>query len=135
MPIHESKVISVSINCPLDRASAFLSKPENFPQWAAGLASGLARDGDQWIAQTPGGEAVIRFTGPNPFGVLDHTVLPPAGQPVYVPMRVVANGDGCDVTLTLFRAPDWSDQKFNEDVQWVRNDLATLKKLLETPDP
>jgi hypothetical protein len=132
MPTQESKTIGISINCPWERANAFLGHPENFPQWAAGLGSGITRDGDHRTVQTPQGPATVRFTEPNPFGILDHTVVPPGGRPAYVPMRVVANGDGCEVMLTLFRSPEWSDQKFEEDVQWVERDLAALKKLLET---
>jgi hypothetical protein len=132
MPTQESRTISTPIDCPFERANAFLGRPENFPQWAAGLGSGISRDGDHWTVQTPRGPAALHFTAPNPYGILDHTVILPDAEPVYVPMRVVVNGGGCEVMLTLFRSPEMSDQKFEEDVQWVKRDLAALKKLLET---
>jgi hypothetical protein len=53
------------------------------------------------------------------------------GVEVYVPLRVVANGDGSELTLTLFRQPQMSDDKFEADSEWVQRDLATLKRLLE----
>jgi hypothetical protein len=56
------------------------------------------------------------------------TVVTP-GVEVYVPLRVVANGDGSE--LTLFRQPQMSDDKFEADTEWVQRDLATLKQLLE----
>jgi hypothetical protein len=46
-------------------------------------------------------------------------------------MRVIANGAGSEVTLTLFRQPDMSDAKFAEDAEWVARDLRRLKDVLE----
>jgi hypothetical protein len=51
---------------------------------------------------------------------------------IYVPLRVVANGDaGSEVLLTLFRRPGMSDEKFAADAEWVLSDLRKLKALLE----
>jgi hypothetical protein len=124
-------VISVSIACPLPRAYGFLRMPENFAKWASGLGKSLERSGDEWITQTPQGPATVRFTPGNEFGVVDHVVIPPTGAPVYVPMRVVANGEGCEVMLTLFRTPGMSDETFERDAAWVQRDLETLKAVLE----
>ena len=49
-----------------------------------------------------------------------------------MPLRVVANGDGAEVTLTLFRAPGMDDATFARDQGMVEKDLAKLKKLLGT---
>lgn len=131
MTVAESKAISVSIRCPFARAHEFLSTPENFPKWASGLGKSLRRSGDVWVAETPEGSAEVRFTPRNEFGVLDHVVVPGSGAPVHIPMRVIPNGDGCDVILTLFRQPGMSDAKFEQDADWVRRDLSTLKVVLE----
>ena len=80
-----------------------------------------------------GRSGAIRFSEPNPFGVLDHWVHPGAGAPIYVPLRVVANGDGCELMLTLFRQPDMSDEKYEADAEWVLRDLSAAKRLLEDP--
>jgi len=133
MAIAETRIVSVGIACPFDRANAFLSDPANWPAWAAGLGSGLDRSADgRWIARTPEGPAEVRFTPPNALGVLDHVVDFGRGREVRVPLRVVANGDGCEVTLTLFRQPGMSDEQFDHDTKLVRQDLATLKTVLET---
>jgi hypothetical protein len=131
MTVAASKPICVSIRCPLGRAYDFLAEPESFPRWASGLGTSLRKSGEAWVAETPEGPAEVRFTPRNPFGVLDHFVRTPAGAEVYVPMRVIQNGDGCDVVLTVFRLPDMSDEKFEQDAAWVRRDLGTLKALLE----
>lgn len=134
MPPHESTTISLPLACPYPRAYAFLSNPHAFPQWASGLsASPLTPTPDPhtFLAQTPAGPARIRFTPPNPFGVLDHYVLPPDAAEIHVPMRLIPSGDGCEVLLTLFRQPTMKDDQFAADAEWVRRDLAALKSLLE----
>jgi hypothetical protein len=54
-----------------------------------------------------------------------------SGPEVYMPMRVLPNGEGAEVLITVFRQPGVSDEKFAEDTHWVRRDLEALKTLLE----
>ncbi|MEI9905246.1 MAG: hypothetical protein WDN06_15800 [Asticcacaulis sp.] len=46
-------------------------------------------------------------------------------------MRIIANQDGAEVILTVFRQPGMSDVKFQEDLKWVEKDLRALKALAE----
>ncbi len=126
-----SQTLAVSIDRPFAVVAAYLAKPPNFPDWASGLASGLKAEGDTWIGEAPQGRIVIRFSPPNDFGVADHWVTLPDGQEVYVPLRVLAHGQGCEVILTLFRLPAMSDADFARDAAWVAKDLARLKAVLE----
>lgn len=129
----ESRVVRVSIRRPWQEVYEAIWHPNSFAKWASGLSkSTLVQQPDgTWLAEGPGGRVAIRFTAHNPFGVMDHYVLPESGAEVYVPMRVVANLDGADVTLTLFRQPGMSKQEFLHDIDWVRRDLATLQSLFE----
>jgi hypothetical protein len=61
---------------------------------------------------------------------MDHTVSSGDGTAIYVPLRVVRNGDGAEVLLTLFRVPGMTDDKFAADEDWVRRDLLALKALV-----
>ncbi|MGB0219334.1 MAG: hypothetical protein ACPGJF_08385 [Sinimarinibacterium flocculans] len=79
----------------------------------------------------PEGEARVRFTPRNDHGVLDHWVTLPSGQTVYIPLRVIANGDGAEVTLGLIRQPQMSDADFARDAEWVLRDLRRLRERLE----
>lgn len=126
-----SRTLSIWIDRDPETVYAFLSIPENFPKWASGLAGSLRRDGDVWSAETPEGPMHVRFTPPNPLRIADHWVVPPAGAEVSVPLRVLANGSGSEVTLHLFRQPGMDDAKFAADAAWVERDLATLKRVLE----
>ena len=128
----ESRHISIRIHRSAAEVYAFTKDPESFTLWAAGLASGLTRDGDQWIAHGPGGDVKVRFSPENAYGVLDHWVTLPDGTELYMPLRVVANGDAAEVTLTLYRPLTmYDDATFERDAAAVGRDLAKLKALLE----
>lgn len=127
----EARHLGVSIECAPAQAYAWLSIPENFPQWAAGLATSLRQVDGEWVAETPFGALKIIFSPPNESGVLDHWVYPEAGGEIYVPLRVVPNGKGCELVLTLFRLPGMTDEKFAADAELVSRDLRFAKKLLE----
>lgn len=70
----------------------------------------------------------------NAFGVLDHDVTLPSGEVFHNPMRVLRDGDGCEVVFTLRRQSGLSDEEFARDEAAVAADLATLKRLLEAAD-
>jgi hypothetical protein len=127
----EVRQIRIGIDRAASEAYEFLSVPENFPKWASGLAGSLRRVGEDWIAETPEGRAVVRFSERNSYGVLDHAVTLPHGTTVYVPLRVVPSGSGCELVLTLFRQPDMSEEKFAADAEWVMRDLGAVKRILE----
>jgi hypothetical protein len=127
----ESRTITVRIARPQHEVYDFASVPENFPRWASGLARSLKNVAGEWIADTPEGPVKVRFTERNAFGVLDHHVAVRPGVDIYIPMRVIANGTGSEVLLTLFRLPDMTVEAFARDAEWVERDLNTLKALLE----
>lgn len=135
----EARTTGIWIGRPVEKVYGYLAEPRNFPDWASGLCTSIARDarcsGEEWLAETPYGPMRVRFTASNPHGVLDHHVIPEAGPAIRVPMRAVAHAGGTLVTLTLLRQPDMTDAKFDEDARWVERDLATLKRVLEEHFP
>jgi hypothetical protein len=132
MPTMQARIIHTSIDRDWRHVYAFASKPENMPLWASGLASGLTRDGEDWIADGgPIGEVKVRFAPPNDFGVVDHSVTMQSGLVVQNTLRIVPNGDGAEVMFTLLRQADMNDDAFERDALHVAKDLATLKTLME----
>lgn len=127
-----AKIIHISIARDWRDVYRFMAKPENMPLWASGLSSGLTRDGEDWIAPGPLGNARVRFAPDNVFGVVDHLVTLENGLEVHNALRVVPNGDGAEVIFTLLRQADMSDEQFAGDGEWVARDLATLKSILES---
>lgn len=127
----DAKTISISISLPWRDLYDQIWRPETFPKWASGLSqSSLERDGDHWTAVGPEGRVRIRFTDYNAFGVMDHHVDLGSGPEIYVPLRVIANGEGAEVLLTLFRQPGMTDEKFMADAEWIERDLAALRALV-----
>lgn len=126
----EVKTLDIYIDRDWRAVYEAIWRPEVFPAWAAGLSnSGLKKRGDRWIATGPGGLVTIRFTDRNALGVMDHYVELPDGSVVYVPLRVVQDGAGAHVSLTLFRQPGMTDAQFESDAGMVRQDLLALAKL------
>jgi hypothetical protein len=129
--LRKSKVLTVSINSPADRVYAFISNAENMPKWMTSFVRSVKKVGAGWVVDTANGQMEFVFVPHNRFGVLDHWVLLPSGAEVLNPMRVVPNGEGSEVMLTLFQLPEMSDEKFVEDAGMVERDLRTLKTVLD----
>ena len=128
----QARNISISIDRDWRDVYEFAHQPENFPRWAAGLASSLREDGGEWVADTPEGQVRVRFTPRNDFGVLDHNVTLPSGATVFIPLRVVANGPSSEVIFTLFVLPGMTDEILERDMELISKDLSALKGLLES---
>ncbi len=130
-PILPARTFSVSIKHEWRALYERIWQPEFFPEWAAGLSeSHLRKDGEDWLADGADGTIRIHFTLHNDFGVMDHWVH--VGETVvHVPLRVVANGDGAEVMLTLYRQPGMSEDDYSSDIKLVSRDLKTLKALIE----
>ena len=127
----EVRYLTISIEREPQVVYAFASNPENLPKWAAGLGQGINRKGDHWEVKTGDSTVDLRFTPQNEYGVMDHTVTLADGTEVYVPLRVIANGQGSEVSFVLYRQPEMSDADFARDAGLMQNDLQELKNLLE----
>ena len=130
--IFESSHVATSIDRPAPEVYAFVSDPSNLPRWAAGLAERDVElvDG-RWIVDSPMGRVTVEFSPANPYGVADHDVTLPSGEVVTNPLRILPNGDGCDVVFTVHRRTGMTEAQFAEDCGRVAEDLATLRGLLE----
>ena len=136
-----ARTVSVSIDRPRDVVYKFVADAFNMPRWAPGFCQTIAPvpgDAGRWRITTPDdGIAHARFVAANEHGIVDHWVnvvvegAEPTGE-IYVPLRVVENGAGSEVLLTVFRQPTMSDTRWTDDVAAVEADLARLKELLES---
>jgi Polyketide cyclase / dehydrase and lipid transport len=126
-----SRHIGTHIDRPAQEVYDYASNPANMPEWAAGLGSSVEEVDGQWFMESPMGRIVVAFTPRNEFGVLDHSVTVPSGETFYNPMRVTADGTGCEVVFTLRRQPGMSDEDFQRDADAVFADLVTLKRVME----
>ena len=129
--IYPSTAISVAIAREPAAVYAYVADLNNLPLWATTFCRSIRHEGENWVMETSLGMMAIRLAPENDLGVLDHYLTPPGGETIYVPMRVVANGSGSELCFTLFRLPGVSDADYAADAALVRQDLDTLKGLLE----
>jgi hypothetical protein len=114
----EARELSVSVDRSAAEVYERLSPPGSFQKWSS------------WIAAAAG-PATLRVTERNSRGVLDYAVGLPGGASLYVPLRIVSRGEGCELVLTLFRQPEMSDERFAEQAEWMTRDLRAAKRLVE----
>jgi hypothetical protein len=127
----ETRHISIRIDRPADAVYAYASVPAHLPEWAHGLGKSVEQAGGKWVAESPMGRVEVAFAPANDFGVLDHDVTLPSGETVRNPVRVLADGDVCDVVFTVRRRAGTSAEDFRRDTDAVTADLARLKEVLE----
>jgi carbon monoxide dehydrogenase subunit G len=132
--LRPARTISVSIAAPAAEVYAFVADPRRLPKWATGLGSTPTPLSDgAWRVETPAGPMRVVFAPPNDFGVVDHVVSAlMGGDPVAdFPLRVVSNGNGSEVMLTVFQQPGMSNAQFASDTALVQADLERLKHAVE----
>lgn len=127
----ESRHLGIRIDRPAGEVYAYASDPSHLPEWAAGLGRSIEEIDGRWTADSPMGRVVVDFAPRNDYGVLDHDVTLPSGETVHNPVRVLADGPGCEVVFTLRRRRGVSTEEFERDAAAVSADLATLKRLME----
>ncbi len=125
--------ISRLIRRPWREVYDYAADPRNLVHWAAGLATATLTpvDDGSWRASSPFGEVIVRFTGPNDLGVLDHTVLMPDRTEVLNPLRVLPHEVGAEVVFTVRRRAGMSDDELAADADAVATDLETLRGICE----
>lgn len=127
-----SRHIGTYIDRPLQEVYDYASNPANMPSWAAGLGDSIEEVDGKWVVESSAGRLLVSFAPRNEFGVLDHSVTLPTGETFYNPVRVTADGDGCEVVFTLRRQPEMKDADYDSDAAAIRADLVTLKRLMES---
>ncbi len=130
--MNPSHTLSVSIACTPEEVARYVADPRHLPQWAGGFCKSVRPDGDHWRIQTDQGEFGLRFQADLQQGILDHVVEIADDVQVYVPLRVVPNGEGSEVLFTLFRLPAMTEERWQNDLAMVRADLERLQKVMES---
>ena len=127
----QSRHLGERIDRPADEVYEYASDPANIPQWAPGLGNRVEKVDGRWFVETPMGRVGFAFAQRNEYGILDHDVTSPSGEVFHNPMRVIADGNACEVVFTLLRRAGVSDKEFSRDADAVAADLARLKRVLE----
>jgi hypothetical protein len=129
--IARSAIKSVDIQASPDKVFAFLANPINWPQYAVVNLRSVSPGQNGWFkAVTKFGEGELKINPVKELGVFDHIWKDPqATWQVY--SRVVANGDGATVMMTLFQPPVMSDRQFDQAMKEMEIEMQKLKEILE----
>ena len=126
-----SKTLTVSIDAKPAHIYRFVSNPDNLPCWAVSFARKVTYKEYDWTVETLSGTALIRFVMPNTLGVMDHVITLSSGIKILNSMRVIPNGKGSEVILTVFQPDDLCSTRFESHIKATESDLLCLKQLLE----
>jgi hypothetical protein len=135
----KTRIIQISIARSYEDAYAIISVPRNFLLWSPILETRFEPRGNSgldWLVDLPSsGTAILRFSPPNQFGILDYTILKENEAHVRTTaMRLVRNEDGCELVALFFQVPGQDDDAFDSYTDWARNDLMVLKSVVEAHD-
>ena len=123
---------TISIDAPVRKVFDFLANLENWQDWAIATIEKIQLyDGEWWEAATPVGSALLRLRPNATFGTLDHD-FDADDASWTVPARVVPNGTGSEVMITLMQPRGTSLADFEEQLALVGGELEHLKRLMET---
>ncbi|MGB2666824.1 MAG: hypothetical protein WAK48_22660 [Candidatus Acidiferrum sp.] len=129
--IARSVIKSADIQATPEKTYMFLCNPLNWPEYALVNLRSVSPGENGWFkAVTKFGEGELKVNGVKEFGVFDHIWKDPrATWQVY--SRVVPNGDGSTVMMTLFQPAVMSDAQFDQAMKEMDIEMAKLKEILE----
>ena len=129
--ISRSAIKSVDIAATPEKIYSFLSDPTNWPQYAVVNLKSVSPGQDGWFnAVTKFGGGQIKISGVKELGVFDHIWRDPqATWKVFG--RVVPNGEGSTVMMTLFQPAVMKDAQFEQAMKEMDIEMAKLKELME----
>jgi hypothetical protein len=129
--IARSAIKSVDIQATPDKVYAFLSDPMNWPEYAVVNLRSVSPGQNGWFkAVTKFGEGELKVNAVKELGVFDHIWKGPQAT-WHVYSRVVPNGEGSTVMMTLFQPSVMTDQQFDHAMKEMDIEMGKLKEILE----
>lgn len=129
--IARSSIKSIDIKAAFDKVYDFLAEPLNWPQYAVVNLRSVERGEKGWYKTvTRFGEGHLKIDPVKEWGILDHTWKDPQASWA-VPTRVVANGKGATVMMTIYKPTFMSDAQFDQAMKEMDIEMNKLKEILE----
>lgn len=126
-----SQIKSADIQANPEKIFDFVSNPLNWPQYAIVNTRSVTSGTEGWYRTvTKFGEGEIKVLPVRELGIFDHIWRDPQATWT-VPARVVPNGDGAMVMMTLFQPPLMSNTEFDCAMQEMDIEFNKLKEILE----
>lgn len=123
---------STLIEAAPERVFAYVSVPENQPEWAVNFVRSTRPLGDgRHVMETPVGEMIYRLEMDSQRGTVDYVFEGADGESV-LPTRIVPHPAGSVFTFTLLRQPGMPDEAWEAGKRGLDEELAILKERLES---
>lgn len=122
MQLRRARTHGVSVARPPAEVFDFLSRVENWPRWAVLTVRSVRGT----LLEGVEGEHELELAPVPEHGLLDYRL---AGWSVA--MRIVPNGDGCEVVATFLQPPGMEEREFEQAVNVRERELKALKVVLE----
>jgi hypothetical protein len=123
--------VSVSIHAKPEKVWDFISNINNWPKFSE-FASDIEKVKDgEWIFHTSQGDVRVIERFDKEHLLLDHVCIVQSGDEQFIPYRVVPNGEGGELMMTNQQTAGVSDEEYAEQLQWMKEELHNVKKLLE----
>lgn len=131
MSQQRSDTVSVAIALRPEHVWEFVSDLNKWKQFSD-FGKNLEQVSDtEWVTHTSQGDVKVIPKFDKERMLLDHVCILASGEEQFIPYRVVPNGDGAELIMTNFQGETSSDEEYAEQLQWMREELDTIKKLLE----
>ncbi len=122
---------TLSIEAHPARLLSFISEPANWPNWESFGVTLLSPSGkDSWAIDTSAGAGVLQIRRNPAVGLLAHN-FQVARVPGAVSSRVLANGTGSELVVTLLAPPVLRQHQFAQILVSLDREMTWLRKLME----
>lgn len=108
-----------------------MSNLNNWKQFSD-FGKGLEQVSDtEWVTHTIQGDIHVIPKFDKAHLLLDSICIVPSGEEQFIPYRVVPNGSGSELIMTNQQTATVSDEEYQEQLGWMKQELETIKKIME----
>ncbi|MEK9195843.1 MAG: SRPBCC family protein [Patescibacteria group bacterium] len=132
MSLYKFDTFSVSIEAKPQAVWEFVADLNNWKQFSDfGKDIEKIKD-NEWVFHTSQGDVRVITKFDKEKLLLDTICIIASGEEQFIPYRVVPNGDGSELIMTNHQGETSSGKEYAEQIKWMKDELATIKKILET---
>ncbi|MFA5975121.1 MAG: RNA-binding protein [Elusimicrobiota bacterium] len=123
-----SKTLTASLPHDVQALFAKIADPDSLPQWHPNACRSIRRENGQILAESPRGPMGIRLIRDDRALLVDLIMCLSEGIEFTTSIRLLQNGSGSEIIMTMIQPQGLSDSTFNEQVHWAENALRGLRK-------
>lgn len=124
--VNRSRTISITVNKTTgDAFDAILQVPPKM------MPDAKINENGWWLFTGPHGKSKLKFNENKSLGILDHQYIDEE-LTWDVPMRVVSSGDSSEITITLNKPDELTDEQFNQRMSEINEMVVSMKNIIES---